>query len=397
MTFSPEQTFALEQYFKGHNLFLTGGGGTGKSKWIQHVAATSKKRVQVCALTGCAAILLNCNAKTLHSWAGIGLGDANKALANSYVCKRWKTTQVLIIDEVSMMSMELFDLLNTLGQTIRKSSKPFGGIQLICCEDFYQLPPVKSNFCFESASWSSTFQHCIEFKTMFRQKDHDLQTIMNEIRTGSLSQSSLDMLSTRIQTSDNCTKLVPIRQSADFINTMHYNKLTSDEHVFKMTSSSINAYAVDYLKKNVQCDEIIRLKIGTQVMCIINLNETICNGSQGIVVGFNPHPIVKFGAFDMVIAPHTWSHEADHIIQIPLIYAWAITIHKAQGATLQRAEIDLGDSVFEYGQIYVALSRITTLDGLFLTKFNAQKIKSHPKVIEYYKSFSSNSINAIAE
>jgi ATP-dependent DNA helicase PIF1 len=102
------------------------------------------------------------------------------------------------------------------------------------------------------------------------------------------------------------------------------------------------------------------------------------------VTGFNPNPVVKFGSIEMTIQPHTWTNDLDSIVQIPLIYAWAITIHKAQGATLQKAEIDLGSSVFEYGQIYVALSRITTLEGLFLTKFNAQKIKSHPKVIAFY-------------
>lgn len=384
MTFSPEQTFALEQFSKGYNLFLTGGGGTGKSKWIQHVASHSKKRVHVCALTGCAAILLNCNAKTVHSWAGIGLGDANKALNNSFTCKRWRATDVLIVDEISMMSMELFDLLNSLGQTIRKSSKPFGGIQLVFCGDFYQLPPVKSNFCFESPSWKTTFHHSIIFKTMYRQKDEVLQAIMNEIRTGSLSESSLSILSTRIKSSEDCTKLVPIRQSADNINATYYGKLEGEERVFKMTSTSVNTYTVDYLKKNVQCDEVIKLKIGTQVMCIVNLNEMICNGSQGIVTGFNPNPVVKFGSIEMTIQPHTWTNDLDSIVQIPLIYAWAITIHKAQGATLQKAEIDLGSSVFEYGQIYVALSRITTLEGLYLTKFNAQKIKSHPKVIAFY-------------
>ena len=219
---------------------------------------------------------------------------------------------------------------------------------------------------------------------MYRQKDEVLQAIMNEIRTGSLSESSLSILSTRIKSSEDCTKLVPIRQSADNINATYYGKLEGEERVFKMTSTSVNTYTVDYLKKNVQCDEVIKLKIGTQVMCIVNLNEMICNGSQGIVTGFNPNPVVKFGSIEMTIQPHTWTNDLDSIVQIPLIYAWAITIHKAQGATLQKAEIDLGSSVFEYGQIYVALSRITTLEGLYLTKFNAQKIKSHPKVIAFY-------------
>ena len=131
MNFSPEQQKAYDDVLHGKNVFLTGPGGSGKSKWIQTVHQTFPKRVQVCALTGCAAILLNCNAKTIHSWAGIGLGDSTKAITNPYSRKRWLKVDLLIIDEVSMMSVELFEMLNCIGQTIRKSSAYFGGIQVV--------------------------------------------------------------------------------------------------------------------------------------------------------------------------------------------------------------------------------------------------------------------------
>lgn len=385
MEFSPEQQLAYDHFLKGKNVFITGGGGTGKSKWIRHVAHSSKRRVHVCALTGCAALLLDCNAKTVHSWAGIGLGDEDKALENSFTRKRWNSTDVLIVDEVSMMSADLFEMLNRIGQTIRKSSKPFGGIQIVFCGDFYQLPPIQSKFCFESPLWSTTFHHSIVFTTMYRQKNASFQTVMNEIRTGGLSESSLELLTTRLMPAEQCIKLVPTRKSADDINQTQYQMLGGEERIFKMTCTTNNKYSVDYLKKNVQCDDIIRLKVGTQVMCTVNLNENICNGSQGIVVALQPYLVVRFGPIEMQMLTHTWTHEKDCITQLPLIYAWAVTIHKAQGATLQKAEIDLGNSVFEYGQIYVALSRLTTLEGLFLTQFNETKIKSHPRVKQFYE------------
>ena len=162
MQFSEEQQYAFDLYLSGKNVFLTGPGGTGKSKWIQSVYAHCKKRIHVCAMTGCAALLLDCNAKTVHSWAGIGLGNPDKALTNKFTRERWRNTDVLIIDEISMMSDELFDMLNTLGKTIRKSTKPFGGIQLLFCGDFYQLPPVDAKFCFEHKEWSSEFPETVQ-------------------------------------------------------------------------------------------------------------------------------------------------------------------------------------------------------------------------------------------
>ncbi len=384
---SPEQKRAYDAVLAGKNIFLTGPGGCGKSWWIQHVYKTVPKRVHVCAMTGCAAILLQCNAKTVHSWAGIGLGDMKKALTNPYVCKRWRATDILIIDEISMMSVELFELLNELGQAIRKSPKPFGGIQVIFCGDFHQLPPINSPFCFESPLWESTFDESIVLTTIFRQKTTAFQTLMNEVRSGSLSYENNLLLRSRILEGGNCVRLVPTRRAAELINSTHYDELTTKEHVFTMKTTGM-AYPLDYLRKNLLCAERVLLKEGCKVMCIVNLNEQICNGSQGTVVRFAPYPVVKFDTHECMISPHTWTSDSASVQQIPLIHAWALTIHKAQGATLESAEIDLGNSVFECGQIYVGLSRLTNLDGLFLTAFNSSKIKSHPKVIDFYKKIS---------
>ena len=216
MQFSPEQQYAYDLYLQGKNIFLTGPGGTGKSKWIQTIA--SRRGIQVCAMTGCAAILLECNAKTVHSWAGIGLGDANKAIKNKFSRDRWLSTEVLIIDEISMMSDTLFDLLNLVGKTIRKSTKPFGGIQLIFCGDFYQLPPVNAKFCFESPDWNKTFPVTVQLSILFRQKNEVYQSILHEIRKGSLSKKNHALLKERILEGDGSIRLVPTRAKADEIN-----------------------------------------------------------------------------------------------------------------------------------------------------------------------------------
>ena len=411
MEFSKEQQVAFDLYLEGKNVFLTGPGGTGKSKWIQAVfqhACDEHKKIQVCAMTGCAAILLNCKASTLHSWAGIGLGNDSKPL-NKYSIDRWKKINILIVDEVSMLSQALFERLNDLGQTIRKSSRPFGGIQLLFCGDFYQLPPINESFCFESPLWNPMF-HCIQLVKNFRQQDETFHTILSEIRKGKLSKKSYTILKERVGLPypSNITQLVSTRNKADFINTHFYSALDGEEHIYTITThvdlvmtesekkvrSSFTqpqiTYELNHLQKNIQCLPSIALKVGTIVMCTVNMKNTpICNGSQGIVTGFSSDtfPIIQFKHISMAVSPHIWKSE--HIpglgvSQLPLIYAWAMTIHKSQGASLNTALIDVGDSIFECGQIYVALSRVTSLEGLFMTEFNPEKIKINKKVFEFY-------------
>jgi ATP-dependent DNA helicase PIF1 len=186
-TLSPEQNFAFEKFKCNENLFITGPGGTGKTKLIKHLvqyARDIKRRLQVCALTGCAAVLLNCNARTIHSWSGIKLakGDRDRivqsVIKNKRSVKTWKSVDVLIIDEISMMSKKIFDILDELGKRCRNSLRPFGGIQMVFTGDFFQLPPVgneddedSDKFCFESALWSQTFkpENHIQLTTIFRQ------------------------------------------------------------------------------------------------------------------------------------------------------------------------------------------------------------------------------------
>ena len=441
MEYSAEQINVFNKYSQGKNIFVTGPGGTGKTaliKYIQKDAVRKGFNIQVCALTGCAAVLLECKAKTLHSWAGIGLGTAGldqlvtKIMKNRFLKANWKNTDILVVDEVSMMSQKLFELLDAIGKAVRKNDRPFGGIQLIFSGDFYQLPPVGNTlepetvrFCFESLLWSQTFikDNHVQLTKIFRQTDPVYQKILNQIREGKLKRSSNEVLLQKVgqQIPDDFlvrpTKLFPTRNKVDQVNLREMNNLKSEEKDFNLkyhvdlemtaaellkrrqfTKEHIQTELL-YLKGNLRCDEIVKLKIGSQVMCIVNIEldngQTLCNGSQGIITKLSEQglPVVKFSNIGAAITMcyHVWPSEnipGIGVSQLPLILAWALTIHKAQGATLDIAEIDAGSGIFECGQTYVALSRVKSLEGLYLTSFDASRIKVSRKVQEFYASIS---------
>lgn len=445
MELSPEQEQALAAFNAKENLFLTGPGGTGKTALIKKMVEQCKisgKKVQVCALTGCAAVILNCQAKTVHSWSGIGLANGSieyimrKVYANKYKSSQWKKIDVLIIDEVSMMSQKIFEVLNIIGRKIRPGGAhlPFGGLQLVFSGDFYQLPPVMREddkqsdptaaaFCFESPEWNTTFHKVVQLKKIFRQTDQAYTAILNQIRVGKLYKSSLDILAPHIGKAlpENFvpTILLPRRRDAELVNTAELAKLTGEEHVYNISSAAdmLESAAAQktkgqkevqvkekispeqreietqYLMNSIMADREIVLKKGAQVMCIVNLDmesaEPIVNGSQGIVIDFiGGLPLIQFNnGARQTVGYHVWTsehHQTVGVKQLPLIYAWAITIHKAQGVSLDMAQIDAGSNIFECGQTYVALSRVKSLDGLYLTAFNPQKIKVNKKVQEFY-------------
>ena len=437
MEFSEHQQIAYNKYTEGKNIFVTGPGGTGKTALIRNIYKDSLKKgisIQVCALTGCAAVLLECKAKTVHSWASIGLGigsiesTVTKIMKNKFSKALWKGTNILVIDEVSMMSKKIFEMLDSIGKAVRKNPKPFGGIQLLFSGDFYQLPPVgnkddqeTSQFCFESPLWFETFQksdHVI-LKHIFRQSDPIYQRILNQIREGRLKHSSNETLLHNVgkeipeDAQIQPTKLFPTRNKVDYINVTEMNKLEGIENEFvvkfhvdlEMSREERNlrmGFSKEqietellYLKGNLRCDGNIKLKIGSQVMCIVNIElnngEILCNGAQGKVINFNSerYPVVKYkNGFQMTMLRHIWQSElipGIGVSQVPLILAWALTIHKAQGATLDIAEVDVGSGIFECGQTYVALSRVKSLEGLYLTSFDAGRIKINKKVQDFYE------------
>ena len=432
-----EQYYVLDQFKEGNNLFITGPGGVGKSHLINtlvHYCNSVNKPVQVCALTGCAAVLLGGKTKTIHSWSGINFCDGKnselitKALSRYIIKRNWKKTQVLIVDEVSMMSKKMLMVLEEMARDARNSVKVFGGIQVVFCGDFYQLPPVckdksdNSKFCFEANIWSTIFpldQH-IQLTHIFRQKDKTYLELLSQVREGTISAKNIKILKERMHIAKpkGITQLSPIKSRVNSINADKFSDLVTDEHECIMaveydmdkyirSGKSIEPellnkgrflppaqkeMAVNKLLTNSKGEKVLVLKVGSFVMCTANIDmeNGICNGSQGTIIDFIENsPVIKFNnGITKTLSKHCWQ-SVDYptiiIKQYPLQLAWAITIHKMQGATLESAVMDLGNNVFENGQIYVALSRVKSLEGLYLTEFNPRVITTNPKVRAFYK------------
>ena len=433
MALNDEQQQALNTVLMGKNIFLTGPGGTGKTYLIQTIQAelmARGKKVAVTALTGCAALLLGREAKTIHSWAGIGLGkdDAIKLVAGirkyGYkAMRRWLTTHVLIIDEVSMMTADIFEKLDFVGRSIRKNMKPFGGIQVILVGDFFQLPPVNKDsipqkFVFESTSWNDVIHQVIPLTKIQRQSDPVFHKILSEAREGKLGAESMKILMNRQGLPWHTQKIRPTllfsrRAEVDMINDQNLKALKGQERVFEaktvfdatvvkgFTSDSPEIQkAVAKLDRDAPYKQTLNLRVGAQVMLVYNLDQEagLVNGSRGVVEGFADTfpslPLVLFHgqAAPIPVGEQTWESEEMEGVkraQIPLMIAYAITIHKAQGSTLDCALIDIGPRTFEVGQAYVALSRVKSLESLYVHELDPLACKAHPKVVEFYKGLAS--------
>ncbi len=412
-----DQQKIIDNINNGKNVFVTGGAGTGKSYLLNYLKINhSKSNLVVTASTGIAAV--NVGATTIHSFAGIGLGNLplEQVIANlaSYkynkTKKRIRAVDILAIDEISMISADLFNLLDRVFKYIRQNEQPFGGLQLALFGDFLQLPPIssfdnKAEFCFKSPVWQELNLEVFILEKIFRQNDQKFIKILNNLRFGKIDQEDRELLKSRINAVDNCvikpTLLTTHNHKVEQINQTELKKIPKEEIIHEASyQGDLNKIA--FLKKNCLAPQFLKLKIGAQVMMIKNTykKDGIINGSLGIIKDFSlkkSYPIVEFNnGKTLTIGPEDWSvdrfdEEIEAMVseasltQIPLILAWAMTIHKSQGLTLDKINCDLSD-VFSHAQIYVALSRTKSLSSLFLSSINLDKISADDLAIEFYKN-----------
>lgn len=404
----------------GKNVYLTGQAGSGKTYLLNEYVKFLKKNkvgVAVTASTGIAATHLN--GTTIHSWSGIGIKktmadpDIARLKANQLASSKIQTPKVLIIDEISMFHSYRLDAVNKVCKTIRGNPQPFGGLQVILCGDFFQLPPIadegyeRSSFAYKSEAWEELDLKVCYLDEQHRQWDEELLRILNDIRSGDVDEGTYEKLSKRLNAtlpdSVHPTKLYSHNVDVDAINNFQLAKLDKPQFIYQMETKGKKTL-VDGLKKGCLAPETLVLKKGAAVMFVKNnQGKGYINGTLGTVIGFDDNnPVVKIRSGKEIIAtPSSWMlEENDNILaeisQIPLRLAWAITVHKSQGMSLDAAEIDLSKS-FDFGMGYVALSRLRSLDGLRLLGINQMAFRVNNEIGEMDLEFNKLSNEAAFE
>ena len=387
------------------NVLITGSAGTGKSFVLRQIISSLKREnCAVTATTGIAAVLIG--GSTIHRTFGLTPSSVKKGntTPTEKVKKVWKRLKVLIIDEVSMLNADLFMFLDKQARRCRQRlDEPFGGLQVVLVGDFYQLPPVwketdKKQFVFETELWKQLEITVVELGGRnYRQADPLFVELLERVRTGKTTDEDIARLTESKQVvgdgSIGATRLYCKNVNVDMENANHLSKLPIEtEHKYKTFADSPKAFQILSI-----VPESVDLRIGAQVMLLANLDVEIglANGSRGVVVGFNNGgwPVVKFIRVKCVITPFTWNVEDDDkeltVIAVPLKLAWALTIHKSQGQSIDHLDIDVSGS-FACGQVYTALSRATSLEGMRVLPFNKALIRVHPRVREFYATLASD-------
>lgn len=399
------QTQALNVMMSGANIFLTGAPGAGKTYVLnQYVnrAMRAGRRLAVTASTGIAASHIG--GTTIHSWSGLGIldslskDDLKRLGGSERLIKRYNSVDVLIIDEVSMLHGARLDMVNQLAKILRGNESAFGGLQVILVGDLFQLPPISrgsDNFDFAhlSQAWAELNPAICYLTEQHRQQGSDkLLALLEAMRRNDINETHGDLLQERLAQKPHedqvVTRLYSHNIDVDAINKRYLDALPGKSHLFQAYTKGSKA-KIEQLAKSLLAPDVLELKVGAEVMFVANnFAEGFVNGSRGQVIDFDDDmPVVQLANGKTIdVTPHSWSLNEDgrvraEVSQLPLRLAWAITIHKSQGMSLDAAEIDLSKA-FTPGMGYVALSRVRSLEGLYLQGVNRMALSMHPQIYD---------------
>lgn len=405
-----DQQLALAVMLSGESVFLTGPAGSGKTYILNQFIKLAKKQgkyVSVTATTGLAATHLG--GTTIHSWSGIGINDhLPQGFIDRFPKGRReiiKKTDVLIIDEISMLHDYRLDMIDEICRLVReKPLEPFGGIQVVMSGDFFQLPPInhrdsrEGGFVVNSAAWSELDPTVCYLQEQYRQDDEALLGVLSAIRSGALTQDHVDTLMARSEVHpddiEELTELYTVNIDVDKLNEAKLAQIHEDEISYERIETGPKGY-LETLDRSVLAPKVLKLKQGALVMAVKNsMDKKYVNGSIGVVVGFDPdteYPIVQYrNGKEVLMTPDSWElRDGDEkrasISQIPLRLAWAITVHKSQGMTLDTARMNLAKAFVE-GMGYVALSRVKNVNSLYLSGINqmALRVSEEARSIDGY-------------
>lgn len=402
------QAQAIKKMLSGANIFLTGEPGAGKTYTLNQFiekARDAGKRIAVTASTGIAASHID--GQTIHSWSGLGIKDSirddeiERMTYNPHFQERYNLCDILIIDEISMLHGARLDMINRVCRWLRQNKKPFGGLQVIFVGDLFQLPPVTRfgaiDYVHLSEAWKDAAPEVCYLTEQHRQgADDELLDILREMRNGNISKKHIELLNTRHEKidDDTITRLYTHNVDVDALNRGMLEKLPGDKAIFRMSASG-DPYKVAAMKRNLLCPEELELKVDAEVMFVANnFEKGFVNGTRARVIRFsnsgNPVVLTNDGA-EIAVQEHTWRAYNDfgrvmaEVNQYPLRLAWAVTVHKSQGMSLDSAIIDLSQA-FGPGMGYVALSRVRSLKGLYLAGLGSQALDMDQNIAKFDKS-----------